>query len=72
MSEFCCSPTVQLPVQRVGPPATVLLRAVDVVARLGSLVALVALLVLAGTAGGAADGVSPDAAVSVTFDGNRP
>jgi len=45
---------------------------VDVVARLGSLVALVALLVLAGTAGGAADGVSPDAAVSVTFDGNRP
>lgn len=46
-------------------------RALDVVSRLGSLVTLAALVVLAATAGGLVDGmpVSEDATVTVTFDG---
>jgi nitroreductase len=44
----------------------------DTAARAGSLVALAALLVLAGAAGGAADGVpAPEPATTVTFDGGR-
>jgi hypothetical protein len=46
-------------------------RVVDVVARLGTLVTLAALLVLAGVAGGLADGVTPqhDSTVTATFGG---
>jgi hypothetical protein len=47
-------------------------RMLDVVGRLGSLVMLAALMVLAATAGGLADGMpaTEDAAVTVTFDGS--
>lgn len=44
----------------------------DATARAGSLVTLAALLVLAGAAGGLADGVPvPEPATTVTFDGGR-
>lgn len=44
----------------------------DTAAHAGSLVTLAALLVLAGAAGGLADGVpAPEPATAVTFDGGR-
>lgn len=84
----CAAPTVALPIvalpvvdrgfdnhlvparrriREVGPG-----RMLDAVARLGSLVTLAALLVLAGAAGGAADGEPPDTAraVTITFGGD--
>jgi hypothetical protein len=57
--------------RRESTPRSRVGRAVDVVGRVGSLVTLAALMVLAATAGGLVDGMpASGAAVTATFDGS--